>query len=53
MDLRQSPADYTLDINLAKVDFKKFMVRSCHYDKSTGELNAHGHFTGAIGAWRP
>ena len=50
MDLRESPADYTLDINLTKVNFKKFMSRTWHYDKSTGDLAASGHFTGAIGA---
>ena len=27
MDLRQNPAAYVLDINLARVNFKKFMVR--------------------------
>ncbi len=49
MDLRNSPADYVLDINLAKVNFKKFATRVWHYEKSTGELNMQGHFTGSIG----
>jgi hypothetical protein len=49
MDLRDNPADYTLDINLAKVNFKKFMTRTWHYDKSTGDMTASGHFTGRIG----
>jgi hypothetical protein len=50
MDLRTAPAGYTLDLNLAKVDFKKFMVRVYNYGKSTGSLMATGHFTGKIGA---
>ena len=49
MDLRQSPAAYTVDLNLNKVNFKKFMTRTWHYDKSTGELTAHTHLTGEIG----
>jgi hypothetical protein len=49
MDLRQNPADYTLDLNLSKVNFKKFMVRTWHYPKSTGDLTASAHMTGKIG----
>ena len=49
MDLRENPAAYTLDLNLGKVNFKKFMVRTWHYDKSAGELTAQSHLTGAIG----
>jgi hypothetical protein len=49
MDLRENPAAYTLDLNLAKVNFKKFMVRTWHYEKSTGELTAQGHFAGEMG----
>ncbi len=49
MDLRESPADYTMDINLGKVNFKKFMTRTWHYEKSSGELTVQSHLTGAIG----
>ena len=49
MDLRQNPAQYTLDLNLGKIDFKKFMVRTFNYAQSTGVLNATTHLTGAIG----
>jgi hypothetical protein len=49
MDLRENPADYTLDLNLGKVNFKKFMVRTWHYDKSNGELTVQSHLTGEIG----
>ncbi len=49
MDLRGNPAAYTLDLNLAKVSFKKFMTRTWHYEKSSGELNAQTHLTGNIG----
>jgi len=49
MDLRENPAAYTLDLNLAKVNFKKFMVRTWHYDKSSGELTVQSHLTGEIG----
>jgi hypothetical protein len=49
MDLRENPAAYTLDINLGKVNFKKFMVRTWHYDKSEGELTVQSHLTGKIG----
>jgi hypothetical protein len=49
MDLRENPADYTLDLNLAKVNFKKFMTRTWHYDKSEGELTAQAHLTGKMG----
>lgn len=49
MDLRQAPAAYTLDLNLNKVNFKKFMVRVYSYDKSTGSLMVQTHLTGAIG----
>jgi hypothetical protein len=49
MDLRQNPAAYSLDLNLGKVDFKRFMVRLYNYGKSTGRLTATAKFTGAIG----
>jgi hypothetical protein len=49
MDLRSNPADYTLDLNLTKVNFKKFMTRTWHYEKSSGDLTASAHLTGAIG----
>jgi hypothetical protein len=49
LDLRSSPADYTLDLNLAKVNFKKFMTRTWRYEKSSGDLTAQAHLTGAIG----
>ncbi len=49
MDLRQTPAAYSLDLNLAKVNFKKFMVRVFNYGKSTGQLATSAHFTGTIG----
>jgi hypothetical protein len=49
MDLRPNPADYTLDLNLNKVNFKKFMVRVWNYGKSTGELTVTSHLTGSIG----
>jgi hypothetical protein len=49
MDLRSNPAAYTLDAKLTKVDFKKFMVRVWHYDKSTGQLTVQTHLTGLIG----
>lgn len=49
MDLRENPAAYTLDLNLAKVDFQKFMNRTWHYDKSIGSLTATTHLTGEIG----
>ena len=49
MDLRENPAAYALDLNLGKVNFKKFMVRTWHYDKSTGELTVQSHLTGSIG----
>jgi hypothetical protein len=49
MDLRQNPAGYIMDINLAKVNFKKFMIRVFNYGKSTGQLTTGGHFTGTIG----
>ena len=42
MDLRSNPAAYTLDLNLAKVNFKKFMTRTWHYDKSTGVADRDG-----------
>jgi hypothetical protein len=48
MDLRQNPAGYVLDMNLDKVDFKKFMVRTFNYAQSTGVLNAATHLSGAI-----
>jgi hypothetical protein len=49
MDLRENPAAYTLELNLGKVNFKKFMVRTWHYDKSAGELTVQSHLTGSIG----
>jgi hypothetical protein len=49
MDLRTSPAAYTLDLNLAKVNFQKFMKRTWDYEKSTGVLTAQTHLTGQIG----
>ena len=49
MDLRENPAAYVMDLNLTKVDFRKFMVRTWHYEKSTGELTAQAHLTGSIG----
>ena len=49
MDLRENPAAYTMDLNLTKVNFKKFMVRTWHYDKSMGELTVQSHLTGMIG----
>jgi hypothetical protein len=49
LDLRPSPANYVVDLTLAKVDFQKFMVRSFNYPKSTGSLDAQGHFAGTLG----
>jgi hypothetical protein len=49
MDLRENPAAYTMDLNLTKVDFKKFMTRTWHYEKSSGALTAQAHLTGNIG----
>ncbi len=49
MDLRQSPAAYTLDLTLGKVDFKKFMTRAYSYDKSTGKLTVQAKVAGMIG----
>jgi len=49
MDLRAAPAAYTLDLNLNKVNFKKFMARTYDYDKSTGQMNVQTHLTGFIG----
>jgi hypothetical protein len=49
MDLRESPANYVLDLNLAKVDFKRFMARAYNYDKSTGKMTMTSHLTGSIG----
>jgi hypothetical protein len=49
MNLRDNPADYTLDLNLTKVNFKKFMTRTWHYEKSSGDLTVSAHLTGAIG----
>ena len=49
MDLRGNPAAYTLDLNLGKVNFKKFMTRTWHYEKSMGELTVQSHLTGMIG----
>ena len=49
MDLRDNPAAYTLDLNLTKVNFQKFMKRTWDYDKSTGQLTAQTHLLGKIG----
>jgi len=49
MDLRENPAAYTMDLNLGKVNFKKFMIRTWHYDKSSGDLTAQTHLSGEIG----
>ena len=49
LDLRQNPSAYVMDLNLAKVDFLKFMVRVFNYGKSTGELTGKAHLTGKIG----
>jgi hypothetical protein len=49
LNLRQNPADYVIDLNLVKVDFQKFMLRSFNYGKSTGVLNATTHLTGSLG----
>jgi len=49
LDLRPTPANYTVDMKLDKVDFQRFMVRSFHYDKSTGTMVAHGKFAGTLG----
>jgi hypothetical protein len=48
LDLRENPAAYTLDLNLAKVSFKKFMTRTWHYEKSSGDLTAQTHLTGKL-----
>jgi hypothetical protein len=49
LDLRGNPAAYTMDLSLGKVNFKKFMVRTWHYDKSTGEATVQSHLSGEIG----
>lgn len=49
LDLSVSPASYVLDLNLTKVNFKKFTARAFNYDKSTGLMTAQGHFAGLIG----
>jgi hypothetical protein len=49
MDLRDNPAAYTMDLSLTKVNFKKFMTRTWHYEKSSGDLTAQAHLTGNIG----
>ena len=49
MDLRESPAAYTLDLGLNKVNFKKFMSRVYNYDKSTGSLMVQAKLAGSIG----
>lgn len=49
LDLRPNPAGYVIDLKLDKIDFLKFMTRSFNYDKSTGVMNARGHFTGSLG----
>lgn len=49
LDLRQNPSAYTLDMNLTKVNFKKFMVRTWKYEKSSGNLTANTKLAGSIG----
>jgi hypothetical protein len=49
LNLRPTPADYVVDMYLSKVDFQKFMERSFNYGKSTGSLEAQGHFSGTLG----
>jgi uncharacterized protein involved in outer membrane biogenesis len=49
LDLRPTPANYDVDMTLAKVDFQKFMLRSFNYGKSTGTLDASGRFSGSLG----
>jgi hypothetical protein len=49
LDLRPTPADYDVDMKLDKVDFQKFMTRTFNHEKSTGSLDAQGHFTGTLG----
>ncbi len=49
MDLRENPAAYVLDLNLTKVDFKKFMIRTYGYPKSTGQMTITTHLAGALG----
>jgi hypothetical protein len=49
LDLRPTPANYDVDMKLDKVDFQKFMTRSFNHEKSTGSLDAQGHFTGTLG----
>ena len=49
LDLRPTPAKYVVDLDLAKVDFQKFMQLSFNYGKSTGSLDAQGHFFGTLG----
>jgi hypothetical protein len=49
MDLRSTPATYTLDLNLTKIDFQKFMTRTWHYDKSTGKANVQAQLAGSMG----
>jgi len=49
LDLRDNPAGYVLDLNLNKVNFKKFMTRTFGYAKSSGSMTAQGHFAGLIG----
>jgi len=49
LDLRENPAAYALELNLGKVNFKKFMVRTWNYDKSSGVASVQSHLTGEIG----
>ena len=49
LDLRKNPSDYVVSLALDKVDFQRFMVRTFNYSKSTGVLDATGHFAGALG----
>jgi len=49
MDLRNTPAHYNLDLNLTKVNFKKFMIVSFSHDKSSGTMTAQGRFSGEMG----
>src|SRR6202042_3258742 len=49
MDLRETPAAYVLDLNLAKVNFKKFMTLTYGYPKSTGSMALQTHLSGSLG----
>lgn len=49
LEMEETPATYVLDLNLGKVDFRKFMSRVFSYNKSTGSLVVQTHLTGTIG----